>query len=305
VDARRRIAPGRVQRYFLRVPNAGATLHVTVTLPDSAHQTAMVNLFEPGGEPFRDRPAGWALGEERGSARFVVRGEDVVAGVYELDVVPSPLGPLEAATVTVRAELAAVTIAPVGAGVEISNPGPAPVTVRVAQRLVGVARAQQLRGRGAPVESLVVDVPAWARRGTVDVVVAPGVWSQLTDLGVTVFDTTGQLVTREPQNYPIGRQELTLEDSAASPLVVELFPGWADPAAARPWDATVTVRYFLDTPEPLGEAVELRIQPGGRMPIAPAVVASPLVPAGFDALVEVTGGEDGHAAAVHRMGRAP
>jgi subtilisin family serine protease len=306
VESRRRIGSGRVQRYFLRVPAGGATLHVTVTLPDSANETAVVNLFEPGGQPFRDQAAGWALDEEQGTARFVVRGEDVVPGVYELDVVPSPLGPPDGATVAVRGEIAAVTIASGPAGLEIANPGTGPAAVRVAQHFVGVARTVQLRGRGEPVESLTVDVPTWAQRGTVDVAVAPDLWAEFTDLGVTVFDTAGHQVAREPQNYAVGRQELTLEDTAAGPVVVELFPGWADPGAARPWDVTVTVRFFVDEPMPLGDAVQLRIQPAGRVPIAPALVTSPLVPAGFAALIEVTGeSDDGRGPAARRLEGAP
>jgi len=305
-DERRRVAPGRVERYFLRVPR-GATLHVTVTLPDSAVEVAAVSLFEPGGQPFRDRPAGLDLGAEAGTARVVVRGEDVVPGVYELDVVASPLGPPEAATVSVRAELALVTVSSGDGGFELANPGPAPAGVRVVQHLVGVERRVRLRARGAVPESLTVDVPAWARRGDVDVAVAPALWPEFTDLGVTAFDPAGQQVAQEPQNYATGRQTLRFDTApAASPLVVELFPAWADPAAARPWEATVTVRFFFDEPVALADTAAVRIQPGGRVPVARAAAASPLVPPGFDPLVEVTGdGGDGRGAAVRREGVTP
>lgn len=307
LDVRRRIAPGRVERHFLRVPAAGATLDVIVTLPDSATETAGVSLFEPGGQPFRDAPAGQDLGAEGGTARFVVRAEDVVPGVYELDVVASPLGPPDAATVTVRAELAPVTLSTADGGLEMANPGPAPAVVRVGQQLVGVERRVRVRARGAVPESLAVDVPAWARRGDVDVVVAPTLWPEFTDLGVTVFDTAGQQVATEPQNYAIGRQVLRLADShGGSPLTVELFPAWADPAAARPWEATVTVRFFLDRAVPLPDTADVRVPPGGRASVARGAAASPLVPAGFDALVEITGeGGDGRAAVVRREGVAP
>jgi len=301
-----RKTPCSVERYFLRV-RSGATLHVTVTLPDSASESAAVSLFEPGGQPFRDVPAGLDLGAEAGTARIVVRGEDLVAGLYELDVVASPLGPPEAATITVRAELAPVTLSSTHGGFEVANPGPAPASVRVVQHLVGVERRVRLRARGAPAESVTVDVPAWARRGDVDVAIAPALWPEFTDLGVTAFDTAGQQVAQEPQNYAIGRQVLTFADApAASPLVVELFPAWADPAAARPWEATVTVRFFLEQAVALADTAAVRVQPGGRVPIARAAAASPFVPAGFDALVEVTGdGGDGRGAAVRREGVTP
>ena len=307
LDARRRIAPGRVERYFLRVPVAGATLDVTATLPDSATETAAVSLFEPGGQPFRDAPAGRDLGEAAGTARFVVRAEDVVPGVYELVVAASPLGPLEAATATVRAQLAPVTLSAADGGLELANPGRAPASVRVGQQLVGVERQMRVRARGAPAESLVVEVPPWAQSGDVDVVVAPALWPAFTDLGVTAFDTAGQQVAQEPQNYAVGRQALRLAEALrGSRLVIELLPAWADPAAARPWEATVTVRFFLDRAVPLADTTEVRVPSGGRATVARAPAASPLVPAGFDALVEVTGEPgDGRAAAVRRDGVTP
>jgi hypothetical protein len=296
-----------VERHFLRVPDAGATLHVTVTLPDSATETAGVSLFEPGGQPFRDAPAGRDLGEEAGTARFVVRAEDVVPGVYELVVAASPLGPPDPATATVHAELAPVTLSAADSGLEVANPGSAPASVRVVRQLVGVERRVLLRARGAVPESLAVDVPPWARRGDVDVAVAPALWPEFTDLGVTAFDTAGQQVGTEPQNYAIGRQTLRLADThGGGPLLVELFPAWADPAAARAWEATVTVRFFLDRAVPLADSGVVRVPPGGRAPVVRAAAASPLVPAGFDALVEVTGEVDGgRAAAVRREGVAP
>jgi hypothetical protein len=305
LDGRRRIAPGRVERHFLRVPDAGATLHVTVTLPDSATETAGVSLFEPGGQPFRDAPAGRDLGEDTGTARFVVRAEDVVPGVYELVVATSPLGPPEPATATVHAELAPVTRSAADSGLEVANTGSAPASVRVVRQLVGVER-RMCCARAVP-ESLAVDVPPWARSGDVDVVVAPALWPEFTDLDVTAFDTAGQQVSTEPQNYAIGRQTLRLADThGGSPLLVELFPAWADPAAARAWEATVTVRFFLDRAVPLADSGVVRVPPGGRAPVARATAASPLVPAGFDALVETTGEADGgRAAAVRREGVAP
>src|SRR6266516_2305820 len=49
-DERRVVAPGNVQRYFLRVAQADATLRATVSLPDSQSQQATVRLYEPNGE---------------------------------------------------------------------------------------------------------------------------------------------------------------------------------------------------------------------------------------------------------------
>src|SRR5213596_1023339 len=70
-DERRAVAPGNVQRYFLRVPQADATLRATVTLPDSQSQQATVRLYEPNGEPARAAPDDIDIGEqEAGSAEI-------------------------------------------------------------------------------------------------------------------------------------------------------------------------------------------------------------------------------------------
>jgi hypothetical protein len=112
-DERRTIAPAGVQRYFLRVAQPGATLRATVTLPDSQSQEATVRLYEPNGQPARSAPDDIDIGEQqRGTATILVRAEDLVAGVYELDVLSPPLA---SSTATIRADLGPVTLS-VGAG---------------------------------------------------------------------------------------------------------------------------------------------------------------------------------------------
>ena len=91
-DAGRVVGPARVQRYFLRVAQPGATLRATVVLPDSQLQQATVRLYEPNGAPARSAPEDVAVGAEGGgTARILVRAEDLVPGVYELDIVAPPL----------------------------------------------------------------------------------------------------------------------------------------------------------------------------------------------------------------------
>src|SRR5207253_2246842 len=105
-DERRAIGPARVQRYFLKAAAPGATLSAAVTLPDSATQTATAYLFEPNGAPFRGTGHDSVVslgGTLPGTARLVVDAEDLVPGVYELDVVAPPLSGV---TATVRAALA-------------------------------------------------------------------------------------------------------------------------------------------------------------------------------------------------------
>src|SRR6266540_1828381 len=191
-DQKRTVAAGRVQRYFLRVPAAGSTLRATVSLADST-QHAFVRLYEPDGQPFRDAPDDINVGGgDAGTADVVVRAEDLVAGVYELDVVAPPLATV---TADVRAAIAPVTLARTGRGVEAGDVGPETTGGRVTTRLIGAEAAFPVAGRGLPAESLTVRVPAWAARAEVDVEMAREQWNRFTDFGVTVFDSSGQQVS--------------------------------------------------------------------------------------------------------------
>ncbi len=291
-DERRQVGPGAVQRYFLRVPQDNATLRATVTLPDSLGQQATVRLYEPNGEPARSAPDDIDLGlQEPGTTVLTVRAEDMVPGVYELDVVAPPL---TAATATVRAELGpvALAVAQRGAALEASSviAGDATSTMatgQVAYRLVGAERSYEIAGRGLPAETLQVRPPRWAKRMEVDLELSPSLWDELTDLSVTVYDSNGQQVRggNEPVNYAFGRMSLALSDSLLGiPLTVELYPAFAR-LPPHSWRGTTRVR-FLGRDEPVGEGGSLSVVPGGRtvlrLPNAPALD----MPEGFAALIE-------------------
>ncbi|MEX2155847.1 MAG: S8 family serine peptidase [Gemmatimonadales bacterium] len=303
-DERRAVGPAAVQRYFLRVAQPGATLRATVTLPDSQGQQATVRLYEPNGAPARSASQDIDLGgEEPGTAVITVRGEDLVPGVYELDVIAPPL---TGVTATVRADLGPVTLTPAQNRLEASSvtgggaggaggargTGTAggaggTVTGEVMHRLVGAERSWAVAGRGQPAETLLVRAPTWAKRVEVDIDLPPNLWDELTDFSVTVYDSTEQQVpgANEAVNYAFGRLSFVLPDSLAGrPLTVELYPAFAR-LPGHPWRGRARVR-FLGPDEPVGEGGELSVVAGGR-----AVVSLPAVPAlelpeGFGALIE-------------------
>jgi len=170
-DERRGVGPAAVQRYFLRALQPGATLRATVTVPDSQQQRATVRLYEPNARTARSAPQDVDVGgEDGGTAVVTVRGEDLVPGVYELDVVAPPLAMV---TATVRAELGAVALVPAGSGLEASSVQAATAAGRVTHVLVGAERAYTLMGRGLQAETLFVRAPAWARHAQVDVQLTP------------------------------------------------------------------------------------------------------------------------------------
>ena len=283
-DERRAVGPGQVRRYFLRVAQTGATMVATVTLPDSGQQTAKAILYEPNGAPFRELardsivPLG---GSQAGTARFVVRAEDALAGVYELDVVAPPRA---GAVATVRAQLA-----PLGLGDrEAANPGPAMVAGRLTQALVGAERALDVAGRGATPESLTVSVPDWAATAVVEVEVPREHWREFTDFGVTEFDSAGQQVSQGPLEFAFGRQAFAVPAALQGhPLTVELYPGFARDKGVHPWRAMVRVRFLLREPRPLGDGRDITVLPGGRAPLPTQRTRDLNLPEGFAPLIEL------------------
>jgi hypothetical protein len=283
-DERRAIAPAAVQRYFVRVPQDDATLRVTVTVPDSQAQQATVRLYEPNGEPARSAPEDVMVGQEDpGTAIITVRAEDLVTGVYEIDVIAPPLA---SATATVRADLGPVALAATEQGVEASAFGTA-VTGEVLYRLVGAERSFAITGRGQPAESLQVQAPRWARHMEVDVQLPSELWDEMTDFSVTVYDSTGQQLPggNQPVNYAFGRMSVALTDSLTGrPLTIELFPAFAR-VPGHAWKGSVKVR-FLGPDEPAGEGGQVSVVAGGRTIVRPPTPPALPLPEGFRTLIE-------------------
>lgn len=284
-DEGRFIGRARVQRYFLSVSQRDATLDVGVTLPDSMQQGATARLYEPGGRPFRDAEE-VAFGHgEPGTARFLVRAEDLIPGVYELDVYAPPL---TAATVTVRASLARVALAEVAGRVEATNGGTETVAGRAEASLIGADRSVDAAGRGTTAESVTVRVPEWAARAVVDVTMPPEQWDDFTDFGVTDFDSTGQQVAQSALNYATGRHTVTIPPALRGhPLLVELFPAFAREDGIHPWRATVRVRFLLAEPRALGGAADVSVVPGGRTAVPLGKRPELALPDGLAPVVEL------------------
>jgi len=302
-DERRGLGPAAVRRYFVRAPQPGSTLRATVTLPDSQSQRATVRLYEPNGAPARSAPEDVEVGgEDPGTAVVTVRGEDLVPGVYELDVVAPPLN---AVTATVRAELGAVALTPSGSSLEASSVRDGTVSGRVTHVLVGAERTYALSGRGLPAETLSVRAPGWAKRVEVDVQLSPDLWDEFTDFSVTVYDSTGEQIpgANEAVNYAFGRLSFNLAEKAAGrPLTVELYPAFARLPGHR-WGGSARIR-FLGKDKPLGDGGDLSVVAGGRAAVAVPVPGASAIdlPQGFGALVEtrVTPGSAGGATAARR-----
>ncbi|HKW41858.1 MAG TPA: S8 family serine peptidase, partial [Gemmatimonadales bacterium] len=284
-DERRSIGRAHAQRYFLRVSQPGATLEATVTLPDSAQQGATARLYEPGGQPFRDAEEVNLGHAEPGTARFVVRAEDLIPGVYELDVFAPPL---TAAVVTVRAGVAAVALSETPGTVEATNIAGETASGRTQLKLVGAERTVALTGRGTIPESVTVRVPEWSTRAVVDVAMPREQWDEFTDFGVTDFDSTGQQVGQGALNYALGRHTVNITPALRGhPLTVELFPAFARESGVRPWRGSVRVSFLLAEPRSLSDGPEVTVVPGGRVAVPLPKRADLALPDDFARLVEL------------------
>jgi len=294
-DLHRRIAPSQVHRYFLLVPTPGATLSIAVR-GSSPSDAATVHLYEPPGRPFRDGGKADTGPDAAPWAAFRVRGEDLVPGVYELDVTAPPLN---ATNVDVHAELSPASLEVTGNGIEVSNATSSSINGTLSVRVIGAERDIQVSGRGTPAESIAVPVPRWAARAEVDVEMPRAQWGRFTDFGVTVYDTAGQHLNDAPLNYAVGRQSFGLPAGVpGTPALIELFPALALIDHAEPWEATVRVRFLMDSASATGNAARrpIAVVAGGRSAIETDGVNVPALPDGFhpllDARVTVPGSSD-------------
>jgi hypothetical protein len=92
-------------------------------------------------------------------------------------------------------------------------------------------------------------------------------WSRFTDFGVTLFDSVGRQIEKQPLNYAFGRLQAKLpEHRGSQPLVLALFPGFADPGAEENWTLRATIRLYADSAVALERAAiadsVLTIAPG-------------------------------------------
>lgn len=286
VDSGRMIAPGRVQRYFLRVPLAGTSLRLRVALRD-ADDDLLAQLYDPSGRPASgssDSLVEIGYGKS-GHALIEVPAEDVAAGAYELDVWNPSLG---SSTASVVAELASVALAARDDGaLEVSNAGTATAELVGRAALVGAERRWTIAGRGTPTESLTVVLPPWATRADVLVEMPREQWDRFTDFGLTTFDSAGQQIETTPLNYARGRQSFHVPPVLAGrPMVVELLPAFARADVASPWEATVRVRLFRDSATAVDANARIDVVAGGRAVLPAVTLPSLLVPEGFVPLVE-------------------
>ena len=98
---------------------------------------------------------------------------------------------------------------------------------------------------------------------------SPAQWGRFTDFGVSLFDSLGRQLGKQPMNYAFGRLQVELpEGHGDMPVTLGLFPGFADTAGVQRWSARTSVRVYADT------SVVLARSDSGAGTIAPRATAT-------------------------------
>jgi hypothetical protein len=173
----------------------------------------------------------------------------VVPRAYESVVVAPPNEALSA-TVSVSQSPLALRGVRQGESVHASftNLTSAPVDAVVGMHLGGAARLETVTASGSAVQRIPFVVPRWSRGVVIDIAMDRAQWGRFTDFGVTLFDSLGQQLGKQPLNYDFGRLQVELPAGHGDvPVTLGLFPGFADPAGDLSWSLHASIRVYADT----------------------------------------------------------
>jgi len=153
----------------------------------------------------------------------------------------------------------------------LGNPTAAPVTAELSMALAGGERLETVSASGSAMHRIPFTAPAWATGIVVDVSMDREQWGRFTDFGVTLYDSVGRTLGKQPLNYAFGRLQVELPRSHADmPVVLGLQPGFADPAGDQRWALRASMRLYADTAVALAPADSAR----ASLTIAPGKTAS-------------------------------
>lgn len=258
-----RVEPGTVLRTFFRADSA-RPVEIQVS-PASLGQKGLAFLHEPHGMPYRDESAR-AVGAPQGEAVYQVDGRDVVTGTYELDAVAPTTQPF-GVNVRISQSPVLLRVGRDSAAVmgTLVNTGTAAVKAELAMLLGGGERVETVAATGSDVRRIPFVAPAWAKSVVVDIAMSREQWSRFTDFGVTLFDSLGRQLGKQPLNYAFGRLEAKLP-SGHPDMAVELglFPGFADTASDQSYTLRASIRLYADSAVTLKAATHsvITVPPG-------------------------------------------
>jgi tripeptidyl-peptidase II len=273
-----RVEAGQTLRTFFHA-DSGRPFQLRVS---NATPTAkgLAFLHEPDGMPFRDeslRP----VGARDGAAVFQVDGRDAVAGIYEA-VALTPTGAGLTADIRLTQSPVRLHLGRKGndAVATLSNLTQSPVEAEVAVLLTGGERLDSVAARGSATRRIPFVAPSWASKVVIDISMERSQWDRFTDFGVTLYDSIGRLIEKQPLNYAFGRLQAELpEGHADMPVELRLYPGFAEPGTDEQWAVRASIRLYPDSAVALrptsGAESRVRLAPGRNASAAFPLPASP------------------------------
>ena len=212
---------------------------------------------------------------------YQVDGRDVVAGAYEIDALAPTAHGLKVGVNVVQSPLLLhLSRDQTGAVATLTNSSTSPVTAEVATLLGGGERMETVVARGSAVRRIPFVAPAWARSVVVDITMDRAQWGRFTDFGVTLFDSIGKQIEKQPLNYAFGRLQARLPEGHGNlPVELGLFPGFADTTTNESWTLRASIRLYADSAVSLDPAEEagssLTVPPGKSATSTFTLPASP------------------------------
>jgi len=242
-----RVESGTTLRTFFRADSARP---FEVRVSSGPSEKALAFLHEPDGMPYRDESAR-PIGAADAAAVYQVDGRDAVPGTYEIvavGIAPSPETLNAGVRVTQSPLRLHLTRKDSQAVATVTSAATTPVTAELAVLLSGGERVETVVARGSSVQRIPFIAPAWARTVVVDIEMDRAQWARFTDFGVTLFDSAGSQIEKEPLNYAFGRLQASLPPGHRDmPVELALFPGFADAAADEPWTLRASIRVYADS----------------------------------------------------------
>jgi subtilisin family serine protease len=247
------VEPGGALRTFFRADSARP---FQVRVSSAPAQKGLAFLHEPDGMPYRDESAR-PLGGREGAAVYQVDARDAVAGSYET-VAAAVVPTAQALSADVRVTHSPFRMHLTRSRTEVTaavfNMTSSPATADLLVMLGGGERVETVVARGSAVRRIPFVAPGWARSVVIDVTMDRAQWGSFTDFGVTLFDSAGRQIEKQPLNYAFGRLQADLPALGARFLELALFPGFADPVSDAPWTLRASIRLYADSAVTLGSA---------------------------------------------------
>ena len=221
-----------------------------VRVSSGAGQKGLAFLHEPDGMPYRDESAR-PIGGGEDTVAYRIDARDALPGAYEnVAVAISPTSEALSASVRIthspfRLQLSRKGDQALGTLTNLTN---SRATAELMALLSGAERVETVVARGSAVRRIPFVAPAWARTAVIDITMDRAQWSRFTDFGVTLFDSAGRQIEKQPLNYAFGRLQTSLPEGHGDRSVeLALFPGFADVASDEPWTLRASIRLYADS----------------------------------------------------------